>query len=85
MAAGLAAGDGGDRGFGEGAEDAPATIELPAELDRWKQKIRRGCEGADAGYGREFTKWFARGYAAIGVRKTGGHGVFVCAVERFLV
>jgi predicted GNAT superfamily acetyltransferase len=50
--------------------DAPATIELPAELDRWKQSDTASVAGVQAKVREEFIGWFARGYAAVGVRKT---------------
>jgi predicted GNAT superfamily acetyltransferase len=51
-------------------EDAPATIELPAELDRWKQSDTAAVAKVQARVREEFTAWFARGYAAVGVRKS---------------
>jgi predicted GNAT superfamily acetyltransferase len=51
-------------------EDAPATIELPAELDRWKQSDTVAVAKVQARVREEFTAWFARGYAAVGVRKS---------------
>ena len=51
-------------------EEAPAKIELPEELDRWKQNESTKVAEVQARIREEFTKWFARGYAAIGVRKT---------------
>jgi predicted GNAT superfamily acetyltransferase len=54
----------------KGPENAPATIELPAELDRWKQNHTASVAGVQARIREEFTGWFARGYAAIGTRKS---------------
>jgi predicted GNAT superfamily acetyltransferase len=51
-------------------EDAPATIELPAELDRWRQNDTGSVARVQARIREEFTGWFARGYAAIGTRKS---------------
>ena len=51
-------------------EDAPATIELPAELERWKQNDTASVASVQARIREEFTGWFARGYAAIGARKS---------------
>jgi predicted GNAT superfamily acetyltransferase len=51
-------------------ETAPATIELPAELDRWKQSDTGQVAKVQARLREEFTAWFARGYAAVGVRKS---------------
>jgi predicted GNAT superfamily acetyltransferase len=51
-------------------EGAPATIELPAELDRWKQNDTASVARVQTRIREEFTGWFARGYAAIGTRKS---------------
>lgn len=51
-------------------EDAPATIELPAELERWKRNDMASVERVQSRIREEFTGWFARGYAAIGTRKS---------------
>jgi predicted GNAT superfamily acetyltransferase len=58
-------------GLAKEPEDAPATIELPAELDRWKQNDTASVARVQARIREEFTGWFARGYAAIGTRKPG--------------
>jgi len=47
----------------------PATIELPAKLDTWKQSDAAQLAKVQARIREEFTSWFARGYAAVGVRK----------------
>jgi predicted GNAT superfamily acetyltransferase len=53
--------------------DAPAAIELPSELERWKQDRPEQVASVQSRVREEFGKWFARGYAAIGLRqaKTG--------------
>ncbi len=51
-------------------ETAPATIELPAELDRWKQNDMTAVAKVQSRIRQEFESWFARGYAAVGVKKT---------------
>jgi predicted GNAT superfamily acetyltransferase len=51
-------------------EEAPAKIELPAELDHWKKDDTAQVAKVQARLREEFTAWFARGYAAVGVRKT---------------
>jgi predicted GNAT superfamily acetyltransferase len=51
-------------------EDAPATIEMPAELDRWKRSDMAAVAKVQARIREEFAAWFARGYAAVGVRKS---------------
>ena len=45
-------------------------IELPAELDQWKQSATAEVARVQARIREEFSAWFARGYAAIGVRKS---------------
>jgi predicted GNAT superfamily acetyltransferase len=49
---------------------APATIDLPEELERWKLDDPEQVQRVQQHVREEFTKWFARGYAAIGTRKT---------------
>jgi len=53
--------------------DAPVAIELPAELERWKQENSPQVENVQNRLRSEFGRWFARGYAAVGVR-TGASG-----------
>lgn len=48
----------------------PATIELPEELDAWKQCDASQVAKVQARIREEFTSWFARGYAAVGVKKS---------------
>ena len=56
-----------------GATEAPATIEVPAELEQWQPGDLQRVQAVQTRVREEFTKWFAREYAAIGVRagKTG--------------
>ena len=49
---------------------AAARIELPAELDRWKQSDTAEVAKLQARIREEFTAWFARGYAAVGAGKS---------------
>jgi predicted GNAT superfamily acetyltransferase len=49
---------------------SPAAIDLPAELERWKHDDLEQVQRVQAHIRAEFTKCFARGYAAIGTRKT---------------
>jgi predicted GNAT superfamily acetyltransferase len=60
-------------------EDAPATIALPAELDRWKRNDTASVARVQARIREEFTTWFARGYAAVGVRKTQAGAAYLLA------
>ncbi|MGC1618209.1 MAG: hypothetical protein WA765_06925 [Candidatus Acidiferrum sp.] len=50
--------------------EGPATVELPADLDRWKQSNTTEVAKIQTRIRGEFTEWFARGYAAVGVRKS---------------
>jgi predicted GNAT superfamily acetyltransferase len=56
------------REAGEGS--ASATIELPAEIERWKLSDTGEVAKVQARIREEFAGWFARGYAAVGVRKS---------------
>src|SRR5215467_11650906 len=48
--------------------ETPAAIELPAELERWQQENGPEIQKVQARIREEFTKWFAKGYAAVGLR-----------------
>lgn len=48
--------------------DAPAAIELPAELERWKREDSPQVENLQKHLRSEFGRCFARGYAALAVR-----------------
>ena len=50
--------------------DVPARIELPRELEAWKKGDMARVAEVQARVREEFVGWFARGYAAVGVRKT---------------
>ncbi|MGB2653305.1 MAG: GNAT family N-acetyltransferase [Candidatus Acidiferrum sp.] len=58
------------QGLPKEMEEAPATIELPGELERWKENHEAEIRKLQARIREEFAAWFARGYAAIGVQKT---------------
>ncbi|HXC87741.1 MAG TPA: GNAT family N-acetyltransferase [Candidatus Cybelea sp.] len=47
-----------------------ARIELPAELDQWKQSDTARVAKVQARIRQEFSTWFRRGYAAMGVSKS---------------
>ena len=49
---------------------APAVIEIPAELEVWKKSDMAAVAKAQARIRDEFTGWFERGYAAVGLKKT---------------
>jgi predicted GNAT superfamily acetyltransferase len=48
---------------------APASIELPSELEQWKLEDCEKVRLVQQRVREEFTNWFARGYAAIGTRR----------------
>jgi predicted GNAT superfamily acetyltransferase len=47
---------------------APAAIEVPAGLEEWKGSDPQKVAGVQERLREEFTNWFARGYAAVGMR-----------------
>ena len=49
---------------------SPAEIEIPGDLDQWKQSDLGQVKTVQDRIRAEFTHWFARGYAAIAIRKT---------------
>lgn len=63
---------------GEPAQ-APALIELPADLGTWKHSDSEKIETVQARVREEFTVWFARAYAAIAVRMTPSGAAYVLA------
>ena len=50
--------------------EAPAVIELPLDLERWQREGSPEVGKIQARLREEFTKWFAKGYAAVGFRTT---------------
>ena len=61
------------QGAGPGVTEAPGVIQLPAGLEHWKDDDAQRVPPVQARVREEFTKYFAREYAAIGVR-TGEQG-----------
>ena len=53
--------------------EAPAAIELPPELERLQRERSPEVAKVQARVREEFTKWFAKGYAAIGFRNRPGN------------
>jgi predicted GNAT superfamily acetyltransferase len=49
--------------------EAPAAIEVPKELEEWKHSDAKRVEAVQTRVREEFTKWFAREYAAVAVRR----------------
>ena len=59
--------------------DAPARIELPAGLDACRASGINKVAQVQSRIRGEFTNWFARGYAAIGVEKTPSAAAYLLA------
>ena len=57
--------------------DAPASIELPAELERWQREDSPQVAVVQARVREEFTKWFAKGYAAVGLLTAPGKSAYL--------
>lgn len=59
--------------------EAPATIELPAELERWQQEDSPEVARTQSRIRDEFKKWFAKGYAAVALRNSPGNRAYLLA------
>jgi len=59
--------------------DAAATIELPAELERWQREDSPQVAAVQARVREEFTRWFAKGYAAVALRSGPGNSEYLLA------
>jgi predicted GNAT superfamily acetyltransferase len=57
--------------------EAPASIELPAELERWQREGSAEVGAVQARVREEFTKWFAKGYAAVALRTAPGSRAYL--------
>ncbi len=57
--------------------EAPAIIELPAELERWQREGSSRVGDVQTRVREEFTKWFAKGYAAVALRTAGGNRAYL--------
>lgn len=57
--------------------EAPAIIELPAELERWQRENSEEVGKIQGRVREEFTKWFAKGYAAIALRTSPGNRAYL--------
>jgi predicted GNAT superfamily acetyltransferase len=57
--------------------EAPASIELPAELERWQREGSAEVGAVQARVRVEFTKWFAKGYAAVALRTAPGSRAYL--------
>jgi predicted GNAT superfamily acetyltransferase len=59
--------------------EAPAAIEMPAELDRWQNENSPELAATQSRIRQEFQKWFAKGYAAVALRSEAGHKAYLLA------
>jgi len=59
--------------------EAAASIELPAELERWQREDSSQVGAVQARLREEFTRWFAKGYAAIGFRRAPENRAYLLA------
>jgi predicted GNAT superfamily acetyltransferase len=57
--------------------DAPARIELPPELERWQREDSPQIAAMQARVREEFTRWFAKGYAAVALRTGPGNSAYL--------
>jgi predicted GNAT superfamily acetyltransferase len=58
-------------GLAKDPVEAPAVIELPPDLEHWQREGSPEVGKVQARLREEFTRWFAKGYAAVGLRTTG--------------
>jgi predicted GNAT superfamily acetyltransferase len=63
----------------EEPKDASAAIELPSTLEEWKQHDCAKLRSVQARICKEFTDWFARGYAAVAVQKRASGTAYILA------
>jgi predicted GNAT superfamily acetyltransferase len=57
--------------------EAPAVIELPDKLERWQREGSSEAGVVQARVRGEFAKWFAKGYAAVGLRTGPGSQAYL--------
>ena len=57
--------------------EAPAVIEVPAELERWQRKGSPEVGAVQARVREEFAKWFGKGYAAVALRTGPGNRAYL--------
>src|SRR2546421_11766883 len=60
-------------------QEAPATVEIPPELDQKKESCTEQVQRLQSRIRKEFTGWFNRGYAAIAVQKNTAANAYVLA------
>jgi predicted GNAT superfamily acetyltransferase len=61
------------------AVEAPAAIELPADLEHWQKEDSPEVARTQSRLREEFKKWFAKGYAAVALRNAPGNRAYLLA------
>lgn len=59
--------------------DAPASIALPTDLERWQREDSPEVGNVQGRLREEFTRWFAKGYAAIALRTAPANRAYLLA------
>ena len=59
--------------------EAPAAIEIPGNLDRWQTENSPELTNIQSQVREQFQNWFAKGYAAIGLRTGPGNKAYLLA------
>ncbi len=57
--------------------EAPAILALPAELERWQREGSSEVGVVQNRVREEFTRWFAKGYAAVALRTAPGNPAYL--------
>ncbi|HXY24239.1 MAG TPA: GNAT family N-acetyltransferase [Candidatus Acidoferrum sp.] len=57
--------------------EAPAAIELPAEIENWLREGSPEVGKVQARLREEFTRWFGKGYAAVALRTDSGNRAYL--------
>jgi predicted GNAT superfamily acetyltransferase len=57
--------------------EAPAVIELPPDLERWQHEGSPEVGKVQERVRAEFTKWFAKGYAAVALCTTAANRTYL--------
>jgi predicted GNAT superfamily acetyltransferase len=57
--------------------EAPAIIEMPSDLERWQHEDSPEVGKTQARVRQEFMNWFAKGYAAVGLRTSPGNRAYL--------
>jgi predicted GNAT superfamily acetyltransferase len=67
------------RNSGQASPSPTTAVAIPGEMDAWKRNDAKRLAAEQARIREEFTGWFAKGYAAVGVRKTETGAAYVLA------